>query len=235
MRDAVWVKVCANTTLDDTQQAIDLGADAVGFVFAPSPRRVTPEQVGGILAALRMDSSRIELVGVFRDASFEEIVRVVGVAGLTGVQLHQAPDVALLGRLRDRFGDTVTITQTLHWVVDPGVDARSVAEGLIGQVRELVALGGIDRVLVDSKVGQVVGGTGVPFDWGTGKDLFRAEGMRMVVAGGVSPENVGEAVRQLDPFGVDVASGVEAMPRRKDPERLRLFIERARAPRQAAP
>jgi hypothetical protein len=84
----MWVKICANTSVEDAQSAIDLGADAIGYVFAPSKRRVTPEQAGAITAGLRGD---VERIGVFHEGDFEAIRSAVRVAGLTGVQLHGGP------------------------------------------------------------------------------------------------------------------------------------------------
>jgi phosphoribosylanthranilate isomerase len=165
---------------------------------------------------------------VFQGDGFEAVRDAVGVAGLTGVQLHGGCGRTLPRLLREEFGDELTIAQTLHWVVG-GEDGSPVA-GLVEQVRELAGEGLVDRVLVDSKVGAALGGTGTIFDWDAAGPLFEQTGdVRMIVAGGLNPENVGEAIGRLRPWGVDVASGVEMKPGRKDPERLRLFIERARA------
>jgi phosphoribosylanthranilate isomerase len=220
----VWVKICANTTLEDAQAAMDLGADAIGFVFAPSSRRMTPEAVGSITAKLNGSAERF---GVFHVMDFEEIRDTVHVAGLTGAQLHGGVSIPLLAALRQEFGSSLSITQTLHWDLNGGPDA---SEDLVRIVRDLQASGLVNRILVDSKVGNALGGTGRSFDWNAARALFRDAGeMEMIVAGGLRPENVGEAVERLRPFGVDVASGVESMPGRKDPERLRQFIQRARA------
>jgi len=109
---SVWIKICGNTSREDALLAADAGADAVGFVFAPSPRRVTPEQVSEIVPRL---PTTLETIGVFVDASFEEIESTVLTSGLTGVQLHfiAAPD--LPARLRERFGPTLRILRVLHF------------------------------------------------------------------------------------------------------------------------
>jgi phosphoribosylanthranilate isomerase len=218
----MWVKICANTNLEDTQLALDLGADAVGFVFAPSKRRVTPEQVGEITARLTGDGERI---GVFHELEFEAIRDAVRVAGLTGVQLHSQGKPALPGLLKSEFGPALTIAQTLHWVVD----AENATEELLHRVEALEGAGHVDRILIDSKVGSALGGTGHAFDWNAAANLFERAGLPMIVAGGLGPGNVTEAMERLKPWGVDVASGVESVPGKKDPERLRQFIERARA------
>jgi len=222
----MWVKICANTNLEDTQLALDLGADAVGFVFAPSSRRVTPEQVGQITHRLTGPGER---VGVFQTLEFAEMRNAVRTAGLTGVQLHSEGDPALPGLLKAEFGPSLTIAQTLHWVVD----AENATDELLARVSALQATGHVDRVLIDSKVGSALGGTGRTFDWKAAARLFAGPGLPMIVAGGLGPGNVTEAMTRLKPWGVDVASGVEGIPGKKDPERLRQFIERARTARES--
>ena len=218
----MWVKICANTNLDDAQRALDLGADAIGFVFAPSSRRVTPEQVGSITARLTGNGERI---GVFHALEFDALRDAVRVAGLTGVQLHGIGDPALPGQLRAEFGPALTIAQTLHWVVDAEGDPTG---DMLRRVAELKAAGQVDRILVDSKVGSALGGTGRTFGWNAAEKLFAESGLPMIVAGGLGPGNVTEAIARLKPWGVDVASGVESEPGKKDPERLRQFISYAR-------
>ena len=220
----MWVKICGNTSLEDAQAAVDLGADAIGFVFAPSSRQMTSEAVAVITARLVGEP---ECFGVFQSTDFEEIRDTVRTAGLTGVQLHGGVSFDLIAALRNEFGPTLSITQTLHWEIDGGPNAATQLSRL---VRDLRNTGQVDRILIDSKVGKALGGTGQTFDWNAAQQLFRDAGeMEMIVAGGLNPENVGEAVERLRPFGVDVSSGVESLPGRKDPERLRLFIVGARA------
>jgi phosphoribosylanthranilate isomerase len=218
----MWVKICANTNLHDAQMALDHGADAVGFVFAPSSRRVTPEQVGKITARLTGPGER---VGVFQTLEFDTLRDAIRIAGLTGVQLHGEGDPALAGLLKAEFGPTLTVTQTLHWVIDGGDSAGE----LLRMIAEIQASGHVDRILVDSKVGSALGGTGRTFDWNAAQRLFAESGLPMIVAGGLGPGNVTEAIERLKPWGVDVASGVEREPGKKDLERLRQFIDRARA------
>ena len=215
---AVWVKICANTNLEDALAAAEFGADAVGFVFAASKRQMTPEAVGRISARL---PAGVERVGVFGARPAEEIAAAAKVAGLDAVQLHGGYDRAVSERLRELLGDRVALIQTVHWTI--GEDAAS-EERVRG---ELVGLGG-ERVLVDAKVGAASGGTGVSFDWERARGVLGGH-PRLIVAGGLRPENVAEAVRVLRPWGVDVASGVESTPGRKDVEKVRKFIEFARA------
>ncbi|MGB7169224.1 MAG: phosphoribosylanthranilate isomerase, partial [Acidobacteriaceae bacterium] len=108
----MWIKLCANTTLEDAQLASDAGADAIGFVFAPSPRRVTAGQIAEIMPNLPPDLTRI---GVFNTQDFDEIVFSLNTSGLHGVQLHGELDFALAEKLRNQFGPGFFMIQTLHW------------------------------------------------------------------------------------------------------------------------
>ena len=210
---SLWVKICANTSLADATLAADAGADAVGFVFAPSPRQVTTDQVAAIAPAL---PSSIEKIGVFVDSTFEQIVSAVETCGLTGVQLHFEGGKDLPARLRDRLG-SLRILHVLHYAPD-----------LLSKAKDLAADNNIDAILIDSRTSTAIGGTGIRFDWDEAASLFHHSGKRMIAAGGLNPANVAEAIRKLNPCGVDVASGVEAAPGRKDPDKVRAFIENAR-------
>ena len=215
----MWVKICANTNAEDALAAADLGADAVGFVFAPSSRRVTASQVKTIAPLL---PAGVERVGVFYTGSTDEIFAAATEAGLTAVQLHGGLDRELARRLRDKF----SIIQTLHWTL--GEDEES-ATRIRGQLRQIAAGQPDARVLIDTKVGSASGGTGWSFDWAKAREVLASEpSLRIIVAGGLKPENVAEAIRQLKPWGVDVASGVESEPGKKDRLNLKAFIENAR-------
>ncbi len=222
----MWVKICGTTNLEDAQIAVEAGADALGFVFAESPRQVTAEQAGAIVARL---GQSVEKVGVFVDGDIDGIVSTVLTAGLTGVQIHGPVYRGLAERLRERFAEGASgaerlkILQVLHF--GAGEDA------LDERLNELRQRGAVDAVLVDSRTAQARGGTGVRYDWGAARRSFveAAAQLRMVVAGGLSPENVREAIETLRPWGVDVVSGVEAAPGRKDAAKVRRFVEHARA------
>ena len=220
----MWVKICGNTNLEDAALAVELGADAVGFVFAASPRRVTLEQVAAITRHLPAGAER---VGVFDAHDPEGIAGVALAAGLTAVQLHGGFDEELLQRLGRRLAGGIRIIQTLHWPVGQ----ESAAARIEGQVERILRLGITGRVLIDSRVGAAGSGTGVAFDWTAARGVFTSatNGVHLILAGGLKPDNVSQAIGQLGPWGVDVSSGVEAAPGRKDPERLRHFIENARA------
>jgi len=223
----MWVKICGNTNLEDAALAAELGADAVGFVFAAGKRQMTAAQVAAITRELR---GPVERVGVFDSRDAEEIARTAEEAGLTAVQLHGGLDEGLVERLAERFAGGVKVIQVVHWVV--GADAAG-AE-LAGQMQRVAALG-VERVLIDSKVGAAMGGTGVVFDWAAARGVFaagsagmRPEGLRLIVAGGLRAENVARAIAELRPWGVDVSSGVEAAVGRKDPALVAQFIANAR-------
>ena len=220
----MWVKICANTCAEDALKAAELGADALGFVFAPSKRQVTAEQVRAISDVL---PDGIERVGVFGGGLVEEIAAVVEKARLTAVQLHGGVDLEFAARLAALVGPEIAIIETLHWNV--GEDAAS-ADRVRAQMREVVADGAKYRVLVDARVGESpLGGTGRTFGWDHAKDVLTSQpALRVIVAGGLSPDNVAEAIRVLKPWGVDVASGVEREPGRKDFAKLKAFLENAR-------
>jgi len=214
---SIWIKICANTSLEDALLSADAGADAVGFVFAPSPRRVTAEQVAVIIPNL---PTKLEKIGVFVDAAFEEIESTVMTSGLTGVQLHFDASPDLPSRLREQFGPNLRILRVIHFEPD-AVEA----------VAAVLKDPNIDAILVDSRTASAVGGTGKSFDWlAASRTLFQnPNGPKLVAAGGLNPENVAEAIRLLQPWGVDVVSGVEAAPGRKDPDKVAEFIASARA------
>lgn len=213
---SIWVKICGNTSLSDAQLAVDSGADAVGFVFAPSPRQVTPSQVATITSNL---PAGIEKIGVFVDASFDEIADTVRLCKLTGVQLHSEAGPDLPEQLRVEFGSGLRILRVVHFAA--GVEQQAAALGRDPNV---------DALLVDSRTEKAVGGTGIAFDWtAASHSLFQnAQERKLVAAGGLHPENVATAIATLAPWGVDAVSGVEATPGRKDRAKVFAFVANAR-------
>ena len=193
--------------------AAEAGADAVGFVFAESVRKVTPAQVRAITPHL---PASVEKIGVFVDAGFDDLAAAIKACGLTGVQLHSSCEAGAAARLRERFG-SLRILRVIHF-----------QNGLERELREAQADEAIDAVLVDSRTAHLVGGTGIRYDWQAARGSFAGSRLRMVTAGGLNPENVGEAIAMLRPWGVDVASGVEAAPGKKDAAKVRAFVEAAR-------
>lgn len=213
----IWIKICGNTSLADARLAAEAGADAVGFVFAPSPRHVTAAQVAALTPHL---PAKLEKIGVFVGSTFDEIASIVRASGLTGVQIHSEGGRDLAARLRMEFGPGLRILRVVHF----GAEAAE-------QARILASDPDIDAILVDSRTATAVGGTGIAFNWAEARaTIFRPAGdVKFVAAGGLAPDNVAEAIATLQPWGVDVVSGVEASPGRKDPARVRDFIGIARS------
>jgi phosphoribosylanthranilate isomerase len=218
---SIWIKICGNTSLDDARMAAEAGADAVGFVFAESPRHVTASEAAAIVHHL---PEAVEKIGVFVDASLEEIYSTVRSCGLTGVQLHFDASPDLPARLKQRLGPQLRVLRVVHF-------AEGTAESHIDQ---LAHSSNFDAVLIDSRTATAAGGTGVAFDWAlAGKTLFKKlKAHKCIAAGGLNAKNVAEAIATLRPWGVDVVSGVEAAPGKKDPEKVRQFVACARATRR---
>jgi phosphoribosylanthranilate isomerase len=218
---SLWIKICANTSLQDALLGVEAGADALGFVFAPSPRRVTAVEVAAIAPHL---PATMEKIGVFVDADLDEICSTVRACSLTGVQLHFESGPELPAKLRERLGPALRILRVAHF--DAGA-----AEPVADRIAEHARNPHVDAVLVDSRTATAAGGTGMAFDWVEARRTVfsKAEKLKLIAAGGLNPENVAEAIAALRPWGVDVASGVEAEPGRKDPVKVRAFVTRARA------
>jgi phosphoribosylanthranilate isomerase len=219
---SIWIKICGNTSLEDALLAAEAGADAVGFVFASSPRRVTAEEVAAITPRL---PATVEKIGVFVDAALEEIVATVEACGLTGVQLHYDADPEVPAKLHARLGSELRVLRVLHF-------AAETAEQCANQIVQHTQDPHVDAILVDSRTALAAGGTGVTFDWVAARTvLFQntEARRRLVAAGGLNPANVAEAIAALRPWGVDVASGVEAAPGRKDPAKVREFVQTVKA------
>jgi len=213
----MWVKICGVTRPEDAEAAARAGASAIGFVFwNRSPRAMSPHAAGRISEAL---PPGIERAGVFVDSCREEIVTVHDAASLTWAQLHGDEDAGFAGGLG------------VPWVKAIRLGADREVPG----PRFLAALasgshGG--KVLLDAYVEGTPGGTGHAFDWSLAAEIaapIRASGGRMILAGGLVPGNVGDAIRLARPDGVDVSGGVESAPGRKDAGRIREFVAEARA------
>jgi phosphoribosylanthranilate isomerase len=198
----VFVKICGITNEDDALFAVAMGADAVGFVFAPSTRQVAAQQVYDITRRLPPE---ILTVGVFRDEHPDRVIDTVHRAGLKAAQLHgfESP------------GMVADVAAQVRWVI------KAVVAGSRDAARADEF--GTDMILVDAPSP----GSGQVFDWSLLADL--PEGPRYILAGGLDPDNVGLAVATANPWGVDVSSGVERGPGRKDPLKVKAFVERARA------
>lgn len=200
-RPKIWVKVCGVTSLGDTLAAMAAGADMIGFNFSPrSPRRVTVEKVSAILKEAPKGFLR---VGVFQDAAPDEVAATVKALGLHWIQLHggERPD--------DFRAAGVPILKS--YPVETAADVAAAKESTA------------DVVLLDSRSAQG-GGSGKAFDWSLVAGLDR----KFMLAGGLRPDNVAAAILQVRPYGVDVASGVEKEPGKKDRALLKAFVQAAR-------
>jgi phosphoribosylanthranilate isomerase len=212
-----WVKICGITSLEDALTAVDAGADALGFVFyEKSPRKIDPETARGIVECLPPGVGKI---GVFVDETVERILATTEQAGMTAAQLHGA------GSRQPAFMQALKSNSHLKLFV-----VLSAAEVAAGQGWDEDANGNVSAVFFDSGTPDLPGGTGRIFDWNASVPGIQAVGekVKVVVAGGLNSSNVEDAIRILKPWGVDVASGVEARPGKKDPEKVRAFIEAVR-------
>ncbi len=210
----VEIKFCGMVRAADSRLAATLGARYVGAIFAESPRRVTDEQAQAMFAALPGSVAR---VGVFGPAAADEIADRARRLALDVVQLHSDPDAETIADIRRRWSGQV-------WAVQ-----RVAATELPATAADLFDVA--DAVVLDARVSGQLGGTGVALQW---TDLrarvepLRVRRARLVLAGGLTADNVGRAVEALHPDVVDVSSGVEAGPGIKDPSRMRAFRDAVR-------
>ena len=198
----VFIKICGITCVEDALLATALGADALGFIFASSQRQVSERVVRDIVGQLPPD---VMTVGVFRNTGKARVVETVNRIGLRAAQLHGTESPT-----------------TTRWVADRvPVTIRALPAGSpdVDRFDEF----GADLLLLDAPIP----GSGKVFDWAMADGPSSIRPMRL--AGGLTPDNVVEAIERVDPYGVDVASGVEAGPGRKDPRLLRAFMANARA------
>jgi phosphoribosylanthranilate isomerase len=198
----MFVKICGITSEEDALLAVAMGADAIGFIFAPSPRQVAPSKVREIVRRLPPE---VLTIGVFRDELPSRVLEIMNTARLQGAQLHGYETPAMVHEVVNgvRFA--------IKTVVAGSVDARRAHEFHT------------DVVLVDG----VQPGSGQLVDWSLLSDI--PDSVLVMLSGGLTSENVTAGIQQVQPWGVDVCSGVEREPGRKDPIKLREFIAAARA------
>jgi phosphoribosylanthranilate isomerase len=205
---SLMVKICGITRLEDARVAVDAGADALGFMFyEPSKRFVKPENAARIIAGV---AASVDRVGVFVNADEDTVRCAIEVSGINVIQLHgeEVPGFC------EKFGP-LKIWKAF----------RVENEESLAGVRRF---NNVDAWLLDSYVKGSHGGTGETFNW----DLAikaKENGRPIILAGGLVPENIGEAVRKVRPYGVDVSSGVESAPGIKDAGKIRAFIRAAKA------
>lgn len=205
----MFVKICGITSEEDALLAVAMGADALGFNFAPgSRRRISPTLARDIARRLPPE---ILTVGIFRDEAPARVVEITNTAGLRAAQLHG----------HETAEDSRWVRERVPYVIK----AFSAGDPALDRARDY----GADAIMIDSPVP----GSGEVFDWSLAEG--RPDGLRMILAGGLTPDNVADAVRRVQPWGVDVASGVEdprGEPGQKDARKVRAFVQAAR---EAAP
>jgi len=197
----VFVKICGITSEADALLAVGLGADAVGFIFAPSPRQVAPQAVRRIIERVPPE---ILTVGVFRNEARTRVVDIVNGIGLRAAQLHGD----------ETAEDTRFVAERIPFTIK----AFPAGHPNIGRIDEY----GVETVLVDAESP----GSGEVFDWRVAEGVV--DPARLIVSGGLHAGNVADAIAHLHPFGVDVSSGVESAPGHKDPRKVRAFVMAAR-------
>lgn len=198
----MFVKICGITSEEDALLAVAVGANAVGFVFAPSSRQVTATQAGQIASRL---PNEILTVGVFRDQAPKRVVKLAQQSGMRAVQLHGSETPEQVAEVRDRGINIVLKAVTAG---TPQLEnARSY---------------GADAILVDGKSP----GSGEVYDWSLTDNA--PMGIKLILAGGLNPDNVADAIARTKPWGVDVSSGVEKAPGEKDANLVRDFVSNAR-------
>jgi len=200
------IKICGITNLDDAIASIAYGADALGFVFYPkSPRAIEPDKAREIISLL---PPFITTVGVFVDEEVSKIKETVAHTGIDVIQLHGSESPDYCEKLDKRVIKAIRVKD-------------------LTDLEPLKRYHKVSAFLLDTYTPDTIGGTGLIFNWEIAIEAKRFG--RIILAGGLNPENIGDAVRMVQPYGVDVASGVEGKEKgQKDHERLRTFIEKAR-------
>ncbi len=200
------IKICGIKTLNDALAAIDAGADYLGFNFYPkSPRFIEKQVCAEITSVLKKEYPQIKLVGVFVNLSVEEVKDILEFCSLDLAQLHGDETVEMLNALDGKAFKAF----------------RGIPEKVDGFTRTTAP-----AFLVDAAVKGLYGGSGVTADWHSAAEL--AKKYPLLLAGGLTPENVAEAVGRVKPWGVDVASGVESEPGKKDPVKMIEFVKAVR-------
>ena len=204
LRNSPEIKVCGLTVPDEARACADLGADAIGLVFYPrSPRNVTLDQAAAIKAVL---PGSVRAVGVFVDTDFDGILRTIAASGLDAIQLHGAESPEFVARLKQA---------TEHPIIKALFATRAPGFNAAGNYP-------VSRLLVECGRGPLPGGNAIAWDWGAAKSM--AQHNILILAGGLSPDTVGEAIAASLPDAVDASSALEAQAGRKDLTKVERFI-----------
>jgi len=236
-----WVKICGITNLEDALVAVEAGADALGFVFyEKSPRKVTASVAAEVAEKLPQQT---EKVGVFVDGSGFDPVDTVRAARLTAIQNIVGLDNSvttdskmMLAMAGFKRPPKLFVAFPASWAFENAHRIANLTDRFAHLRRDSAAVyskydGCFDTFFMDSSTREQPGGTGKPFDWEKARPIAEhmdESSLKLVVAGGLTPNNVSEAMTILHPWGVDVSSGVEARPGKKDPEKVRAFIKAVR-------
>jgi phosphoribosylanthranilate isomerase len=206
----IRVKICGLTTVTDSMMAVDAGADALGFIFYRGSRRFV--DAGRARDWMINLPREVAKVAVLVNPTLDDVIQTAALPFIDAIQLHGSESPEFCRRIaqeRIRFGKA--------WPVSDG--------GVIHAVPNFHT----DTIILDSKTGRGFGGTGETFDWSAGENFTKDHpDLRVVVAGGLTVENVRDAIRMMHPYAVDVTTGVESSPGRKDPAKTRAFIAAAR-------
>ncbi|MDQ2918408.1 MAG: phosphoribosylanthranilate isomerase [Verrucomicrobiota bacterium] len=208
----IVIKICGLTNPGDARVCAEMGVHMLGLNFSPqSARRITVKRAEEVIGAVRDDFPRLKLIGLFVDQPIDFVQNATEMLELDGVQLHGAETPEFVRRVRAPF-----VIKALRVTAD----------------FSLTNPYDCDAILLDTWNPDQAGGTGETFDWSIAARL-RPEIDRLILAGGLRPENVSEAIWAVRPFGVDVCSGVENAPGRKSEDKLRRFVEAVRASEKA--
>ncbi len=200
----VRIKICGITNEEDALAAAHLGADALGFIFAPSPRRISVERAREIIKVL---PPLVQTVGVFVNEDPEKVLSTAAACGLDILQLHGSESVDYCSSFDRRVIKAVRL------------QSRDELKNLSKYVNV------VDALLLDTYVPNKLGGTGITFDWKLAVEARRYG--RIVLAGGLNPENVAAAISMVKPYAVDASSGLERSPGVKDHEKMARFVKEA--------
>lgn len=200
--NGLFVKICGITTEEDALLSVAMGADALGFNFVPgSSRLISPTVAADIVRRIPPD---VAAIGIFRNELPSRVIEIVQTCGLTGAQLHG----------HESAEDCATVARSVGFTIQ----AFAAGDRRIDRASQYP----VEVVMIDNPKP----GSGEVFDWTLAEV---PNGKRLLLAGGLNPQNVGDAVREVRPWGVDVATGVESSPGRKDPRKVKAFISAARA------
>lgn len=214
---SVWVKICGVTNIEDARAAIAAGADMLGFNFyRQSPRFIDPKVAGKIIheirSQLKATSPPVSMIGVYVNESIDDVLRFAAEAGVNGIQLHGDENVEYCKQLK-------TVSEQRFVIKALSRDADLNFETMIRYPT--------DALMVDAFDANLRGGTGRVADWTRAREAAKTVG-RLFLAGGLSPENVGEAIAAVGPYAVDACSSLETAPGKKSAERMKEFVEAVR-------